>query len=279
MNDYPWTIFYILLVAGVLATLAVIPYSLAMKPEAIDTLKKQLEAKGKSTNPMLVVFLASSVQGGLLVAVAAFVGLLATRAIGLGTPILQEAVAGRPFTGQILAFLPISLLVGFIGGAAVLGLEHFVFQPRMPEELKQASARTGFWKSMMACFYGGIVEEILMRLFVMSGFTWLLGLVWKAPDGGPAAGAFWLANLLATLLFGLGHLPATRQITKLTPLVVTRAVVLNGLAGLMFGALFIFYGLEAAILAHFCMDIIMHLIYPALKPSGPVGSQVQSAGS
>ena len=111
----------------------------------------------------------------------------------------------------------------------------------------------------------------------MSGLTWLLGLLWKSAGGGPALGAFWVANLLATLLFGAGHLPATKQLTPLTPLVLTRALVLNGLAGLMYGFLFIAYGLEAAILAHFVMDILIHLVLPALKPIASGNAQAQPA--
>ena len=266
MNNYPWTLFFILLAVGLLATLAIMPYSLAIKPEILVTLKEKLEAKGKHISPLLVVISASLVQGGLLVALAAFVGLLAARSIGLGLPVLQSALAGQPYIDQFLTFLPVSLLLGLVGGAGIVALEHYVFQPRLPAELNQLSARISFWKRVTACFYGGIVEEILLRLFVMGGFTWLIGLVWKSASGGPALGAFWLANVLAAILFGLGHLPTTARVTRLTPLVVARALILNGIAGLMFGYLFITYGLEAAILAHFTMDIMLHLVHPALKP-------------
>ena len=106
MNDYPWTLFFILLVSGLLATLAIIPYSLAMKPEVVNTLKEQLLSKGKRISPWLVIILGSTVQGGLLVAIATFVGLLAAREIGLGLPILRSALAGQPFIDQLLAVLP-----------------------------------------------------------------------------------------------------------------------------------------------------------------------------
>ncbi len=35
---------------------------------------------------------------------------------------------------------------------------------------------------------------------------------------------------MAAILFGLGHLPATKAIVPLTTMIVVRAVVLNGLA-------------------------------------------------
>jgi hypothetical protein len=196
----------------------------------------------------------------------------------LGLPILQGILAGQSVLDKFLTFLPVSLLVGLAAGGGIVALEQFVFQPRLPAQMKEAYTRLSLWKRALVCFYGGIDEEILLRLFMMSGLTWLLGLVWKSPAGMPALGAFWLANLLATLLFGAGHLPATARVTPLTPLVVTRALILNGVAGLMFGFLFMTYGLEAAILAHFCMDILMHVVRPELTPAAPE-AQMQAARS
>jgi len=73
---------------------------------------------------------------------------------------------------------------------------------------------------------------------------------------------YWPAILLAALLFGLGHLPATKAIMPLTPLIVARALLLNGIAGIAFGWLYWQYGLVGAMLAHFCADIVLHLIGP-----------------
>src|SRR4030095_8426388 len=94
------------------------------------------------------------------------------------------------------------------------------------------------WKRMLAgIFYGGILEELFCRLFLFSLFAWLLGFVLRASNGRPSATAFWMANLMVALLFGLGHLPATSALVPLTPVVVTRALVLNGLAGATCGYL------------------------------------------
>jgi hypothetical protein len=225
------------------------------------------------------MILAITIQSGLLIAVSTYVGLLAARAVGLGLPILEGILMGQPVLEKFLVFLPISLLVGLAAGGGIVALEQFVFQPRLPVQMKEASARFSLWKRALVCFYGGIDEELLLRLFVMSGLAWLLGLVWKSAAGAPALGAFWLANLVATLLFGAGHLPATARITRLTPLVVARALILNGVAGLMFGFLFMTYGLESAILAHFCMDILMHVVRPELTSSTAPKAQMQTVRS
>jgi membrane protease YdiL (CAAX protease family) len=86
--------------------------------------------------------------------------------------------------------------------------------------------------------------------------------------GSNPRGGVWPANLIAAALFGLGHLPATARIAPLTPLSVACALILNGLAGMFFGVLFLRFGLETAILAHFCLDIMVHLIFPELMAGG-----------
>jgi len=46
--------------------------------------------------------------------------------------------------------------------------------------------------------------------------------------------------------------------------VVTRAIVLNGLAGIVWGWLYWKSGLEAAMVSHFSADIVLHVIWPLL---------------
>ena len=77
--------------------------------------------------------------------------------------------------------------------------------------------------------------------------------------------AFWTANLLAALAFGLGHLPATAVLVPLTPTLVVRAVVLNGILALLFGDTYRRWGFEMAVLAHFSSDIALHVIPPLVS--------------
>jgi Type II CAAX prenyl endopeptidase Rce1-like len=93
--------------------------------------------------------------------------------------------------------------------------------------------------------------------------VWLGHSISKTEEGHPTLAVLWSANILAAVLFGPGHLPATAAVFPLTPLVILRAIALNGLIGIAFGYLYFKHGLEAAILSHFTADIILHVI-PAL---------------
>jgi hypothetical protein len=46
----------------------------------------------------------------------------------------------------------------------------------------------------------------------------------------------------------------------LTPLIIVRAVVLNGLLGIGFGFLYFTRGLESAMLSHFSADLLLHVV-------------------
>jgi membrane protease YdiL (CAAX protease family) len=95
----------------------------------------------------------------------------------------------------------------------------------------------------------------------MSFLVWVGRAVSKTADGKPTSAVFWVANVLAAVLFGLGHLPVTSTIVPLTPIVVARAIVLNGLAGVGFGWLYWRRGLESAMVAHFSADIVLHVLF------------------
>jgi membrane protease YdiL (CAAX protease family) len=118
---------------------------------------------------------------------------------------------------------------------------------------------------LLASFYGGITEEILLRLFMLSLLAWIGRFASRTPEGRPGVRVLWVANVLAAILFGLGHLPATAAAgLPLDVLVITRAVVLNGLAGIVFGWFYWTFGLEAAMLSHFTGDLVLHVITPWL---------------
>jgi len=95
---------------------------------------------------------------------------------------------------------------------------------------------------------------------MMSVLAWLGKFISHTPDGRPTTAILWIANVLAAVLFGLGHLPATSALLPLTPLFVTRAIVLNGLLGVAFGYLYMTRGLESAMISHFSADIVLHVL-------------------
>ena len=258
-KPFNWKIFFILWIAGILATVAVLPYTLELQSPTLANLNLAM--------PLPALLAIQMIQNAIIFAIVVFAGLFLANRVGLGLPILEARLNGESVGGKIRAVLPISIMLGVIGTLVILGLEVFYFQPAMMKELGDSAAALNLqtsqpaaWKGFLASFYGGIAEELQLRLFVMSLLIWLGKFVSKTSEGKPTSEVFWIANILAAVLFGVGHLPTTALLIPLTPLVITRAIVLNGLLGVGFGWLYWKRGLESAIIAHFSADIVLHVL-------------------
>lgn len=258
-KSFKWKVFFILWVATIFGVIAVIPYSLELQGATLQSLDLPI--------PLPALIAIQIVQSALIFGVLIAAGLFFAGRIGLGAPILEARARGESVADKIRAILPVSIIVGVVASALIIGLEILIFQPALMKELGDSAnalnlqnAQPAAWKGFLASFYGGIVEEVLLRLFLMSLLAWLGKFISHTADGLPASGVLWVANILAAIIFGLGHLPATATIIPLTPLVITRAIVLNGLAGVAFGWLFWKRGLEAAMISHFSADMVLHVL-------------------
>jgi membrane protease YdiL (CAAX protease family) len=254
-----WKVFFILWIAAVLASIAILPYALELQSSTLASLDLPF--------PLPVLLIIQTVQNAILFAIMIFIGMILAKRIGLGTPILDSGSQDESVSDKLRAILPISIILGVIASLLIIGLDVLVFQPALlnalgdkADVLAQA-ANPAAWKGFLASFYGGIAEEIQLRLLVMSLIAWLGSFISKTSEGKPTSAIFWTANILAAVLFGLGHLPATANILPLTPLVITRAIILNGVGGVIFGWLYWKRGLESAMIAHFSADIVLHVLF------------------
>jgi membrane protease YdiL (CAAX protease family) len=86
-----------------------------------------------------------------------------------------------------------------------------------------------------------------------------LGTIFRTVEGRPTGAAFWLANISAAVLFGLGPLPPTAMLMPLTKIMVFRAVLLNAIPVIVFGVLYWKRRLELAMVSHFASDLKLHV--------------------
>ena len=155
-----------------------------------------------------------------------------------------------------------SVLAGLIGGAAIMLLDTFVFSAGAePEEMKESLLSSLTPSSIIASFtYGGIIEEVMMRLFLMSLLALLLWkLFFKREEAAPTS-VLIISNVAVAILFAAGHLPATAVSIGLTPIIVLRCFVLNGSMGLIFGRAYRMHGIQYAMLAHIFAHVGMKLL-------------------
>ncbi|MEP7133485.1 MAG: CPBP family glutamic-type intramembrane protease [Chloroflexota bacterium] len=259
-KKFNWKIFFVLWGAVVFGVIAIFPYSLALQSSTLQNMVLPI--------PLPALIAIQIVQNAVMFGVLIAAGLFFANRIGLGTPILDAWLNGEAIAEKVRAIMPMSIIVGVIAAVLIIGLDAAIFQPAMLRELGDSAnvlnlqtAQPAAWKGFLASFYGGIAEEILLRLFLMSLLVWVGKFISHTTDGRPTAAVMWTANILAAILFGIGHLPATALLIPLTPLVITRAIVLNGLAGIAFGYFYWKRGLEAAMISHFSADIILHVLF------------------
>ncbi|MFA5991374.1 MAG: CPBP family intramembrane glutamic endopeptidase [Candidatus Doudnabacteria bacterium] len=242
--------FLFLWLAGIVGTMAVLPYAFTLQHEIL----------AKVGQPLPILVLASIAQTAVLLAVAIFFGLKLTKSLNL--PVLALFDASIPTKEKLPSFFKLTVSAGIIT-AILITLGDRLFGIYLPQ-LAVANSQVAIWKTLLASLYGGIVEELLLRLFVMSLFAWILAKIFKSVEPLKNNIIMWSAIIISSVLFGLGHLPITSALTAITPLVVFRAIVLNGIGGLVFGWLYWKKGLEYGIVAHFTADIVLLAILPAL---------------
>lgn len=145
---------------------------------------------------------------------------------------------------------------GFIAGVAS-GLILFVLNTTVFSGSEIASLHPPFWTGLLASFYGGINEEVQLRLFLFSLVYFLFRLISKTQL---RLTFLWLTNIITAFIFGLGHLPAAFQLIEPSAFEISRILILNGIPSLIFGYLFWTRGLWTCMFAHFIADIIIHVI-------------------
>jgi hypothetical protein len=260
-------IFHLLLIFP--AVYAALPYALTVTSTTADL------------GEWLIISVASLLDVAIY-GVCAAIGLYLAAHIGLGLPFVERWLersptedtsrtpvtsSEEPMSGMIKHMLVFSVSVSLIFVAVTLALDHYVFSPLLQAELEGLGVTIPEipqpvpWQGILVSFSAGINEEVMFHLCGLTVLAWLGSLVFHDADGRPTLAVLWIANILIAVLFGLAHLPITVAVgLPLTPLVIVRAVVLNGVAGILLGWLYWTRGLESAMVAHFSADIILHVI-------------------
>jgi len=247
-----WKVYLILVAAAIVASYTGIPYSMEVRSIAFTA----AELPALIAQSILLV----TIQFAFLV----FLGMLLMKRIGLAAPILDAVTKGEPAPANLRRVLLISVATGVVAGLVVLGMDA-LFRPLLIKDLGDKAnallpgAQPAAWKGFLASFTGAIVEELWMRLGAMSLLAWLGSFLRRTPDGKPTNAIFWIANILAAAYFGYGHLAGLAALVPLTALVVTRTLLGNAIAGIIFGRLYQTRGLESAMIAHFSADIVLHV--------------------
>ena len=153
-----------------------------------------------------------------------------------------------------------ALGVGVIGGLVMIYADTLFFGRYSEAIMDSYATKPNLVTFLASVIYGGVIEEIMLRLFFLSLIALVISYLCGKKGESTTAILVW-ANVLSALLFAAGHLPATKILLGLSPLIVARCFLLNGGIGLLFGRLYRKQGIGYAMVAHATCHVVSKTIW------------------
>jgi hypothetical protein len=221
-------------------------------PEIQQQLLDELNASGLGGFPVnLLMGVISALQAAGYGLVLGAVGIWLGKQTGLFKN--ERTFTKKPFI--------ISHIAGIAGGLALILPDLLFFGQHSQAILDSYAIKPSVPYILAAVLYGGVIEEVMLRLFFMSLIAFALYKLFERKKEKPSVVVLMIANIIASLLFAAGHLPLTSILFGLTPMFVFRCFLLNGGLGLMFGWLYRKNGLRYAMIAHAGCHIVSKVIW------------------
>lgn len=211
-----------------------------------ETLSTTMEQFG-STGAIIAVYI---VQIVIYTLVCGFFGHLLAQKLSLMAPVRFQKV-------PLIRTLSLAL-----GAGILFSLDYWTFGAVLPRFQVETAATLQWHIVLASILYGGIVEELMLRLFMMSLIAYLLWKLFFRREKDAPTFVIIAANIIAAILFAAGHLPAIAMLFgELTPLLLLRCFLLNGGFGLLFGWLYRKQGIQYAMVCHAGVHIVSKLIW------------------
>ena len=238
-----WKTLLFFALAGLVGGFFVGLYQLDSYPEEI---RQEIAAQG--LDPVLLGII-TAVQAAGYGLILGAVGILLGKKTGLWKD--ERKLEKKP--------LILTALVAILSGMLLI-LSDLLFFGNYSDAIRESYAvKPTVTYILAAVVYGGVIEEVMLRLFFMSLLAFLLQKLFRKGSG--TTSVLIAANLIAALLFAAAHLPATATLMGLTPMILFRCFLLNGGLGLAFGWLYRKFGLRYAMLAHAGCHVVSKLIW------------------
>ncbi|MBQ2025874.1 MAG: CPBP family intramembrane metalloprotease [Paludibacteraceae bacterium] len=188
----------------------------------------------------LFIAIVSSIQSTIYAVVLGTLGIVLGTKVGLYKN--ERSFATKP--------LLITLTIAFLGGISLILSDVLYFSQHSAVIAESYTLKPNITFVLASVTYGAVVEEIMVRLFLMSLIALLLHKFFGKNTEKPTTTILVIANIISALLFAAGHLPATLQTIGSSPIILFRCFALNGASGILFGYLYQKYGLRYSMIAH-----------------------------
>ena len=229
------------LIGGFLAGLDM----LASYPEKIQ---EQILAQGMSETTLALV---TGIQYAVYGLVLGVIGIILAKKIGLWND--SFSLKAKPLVITVILFV--------ICGILFVGIDYLVFGKLIPPVADSYLVKPTVATVLGAMILGGVVEEVMLRLFMMSLIAFILLKLFKNCDEKGRGIILAISNIASAMLFAAAHLPTTAIMFGITPVILIRCFLLNGGFGLAFGWLYRKHGIQYAMIAHAGIHLISKVIW------------------
>jgi membrane protease YdiL (CAAX protease family) len=238
--------------------MAVVPYQL----ESFKTMNvEQYEAIMKAIPSVGALMLAAGLQVAVMSFILGIIGIKLARIVNLKFDLFDFLARNKRKIEISKSGITQAILIAFAAAFIIVGSDKFIFQNLIPQIAENAPS-TSVKAIIAGVVYGGIVEEVLLRLFLMSLTVWILSRIAARNKPTIPAWIYVISILLTSVIFGIGHLPFASSIYgELTAVVLVRIILLNTIGGIGFGYLYWKKGLEYSMVAHMFTHVFMQLVF------------------
>jgi hypothetical protein len=199
-----------------------------------------------------------------------------------GAPFIAAKLARERPPGRLRSLIKIALLYDLVSiGAstlAIMGLKlsgvigSSVSKARMPlgsplslhtNPFAALVPHAGRFAAMgaMAAIGAGLSEEIMFRLSLFAISAWLFRFLLQDRTDRPSGTVLWCATILQAYAFGLAHLMLRSSVLPKirAPMLIVGLAAPQTWDGIILGRLYLRHGLEAAVIAHAMIDLVLFL--------------------
>jgi hypothetical protein len=243
-----WNVYFTLLFLNILGAVAISPYAMARE--------NLHEVMGLSKLSFTLFYV---IQVLLEVGILLFVALRLAEKTKMKVPIIEAFFNKRKPMQNFGKNILQSAFCGIAAGVVISIFSLIVSKPLGVDD--SSIDEPIWWLGTLGSFGAAVNEESIFRLFLVTLIIWLLV---KFRKGTVTASKKWTAIVLSSLVFGIMHHSVASSNFDMTAGIFFSMLIINGIGGFVFGALFVFMGLEFAIIAHFTADIVLHVAAPMI---------------
>jgi hypothetical protein len=184
-------------------------------------------------------------------------GVALGRRIGLGTPLIAALLSMQPGSVRKLrSDAGLAAVLGLTLGGMLLLLRSIV-QSHLPPELP-AFGHRGVIGGLAVSLGAAVAEEVWFRLGLMTVLVWSLARLLGHRETRPVVA--WTSIAVTSVGFGMAHLPQLMSYGAASPFAIGGTVAGNSVVGVLYGWSYWRRSLVAAMVAHFAVDVVLHVL-------------------